>query len=174
MSRIKEFRQVEEGLLQKDFCKSENEIILEEADFMYGKLSMAGYSRIKHECEYIDYKDNIEITLPKKFLKGFSQKLEHFAADEIKHIKKDRRRLALFAGLFLLIGAFWFTLGSFFSYVPVVREITMVATWVFVWTAIEKWFFERNRLQDNRFSILHILTATLRPKPGETKSKKEQ
>ena len=55
---IKRFKVLEKNLFKKVKDKRKNEIVLSNSDFKDGKLSFAGYNRIKQECEYIDYKVN--------------------------------------------------------------------------------------------------------------------
>jgi len=158
--KIKRFKVIEKNLLQKIKEKRENEVVLYTSDFRDGKLSYAGYNRLKQECEYIDYSENIEIIVPKEYIDGFRETLEIFIANEAAHFKKDIREIHFYSVLFLFVGVLWFILGSIFT-IPVLKEVTIIATWVFVWTALEKWFFEGNRLRKRKFNLYQILLAKL-------------
>jgi len=155
---IKRFKVLEKNLFKKVKDKRKNEIVLSNSDFKDGKLSFAGYNRIKQECEYIDYSEYIEIIMPKEYVADFKETLEKMVVNEATHIKKDTRKIYIYSILFFLIGALWFTIGTLFT-IPVIKEITIVATWVFVWTALEKWFFEGNRLKKSKFNLFKILLA---------------
>ena len=159
-SKIKRFKIIEKNLHKKIKDKRENEIVLYNSDFRDGKLSFAGYNRLKQECEYIDYSENIEIIVPKEYIDDFRETLENLVANEAAHFKKDMREIRIYSVLFLFVGTLWFILGSIFT-VPVIKEVTIVATWVFVWTALEKWFFEGNRLRKRKFNLYQILLAKL-------------
>lgn len=160
-SRIKELKEIEKRLIKKNQSKRENEVILEKADFKDGKLSASGYKRLKHECEYIDYLEDIEIVVPKECVDGFKDTLETLAANELSHIRKDQRETRMMAFACLFIGIVWFAIGQFFTRTGMMHEITLIATWVFVWTAVTKFFFDRGDLQDRRFSLLQILAAKI-------------
>lgn len=158
---MQELLALEEALEKKQKLDNETEVILETTDFREGKLSASGYKRLKQECEYINYGEQIEIIIPSEFAEGFKERLESIAATELKHLKKERIRTQLTALVLLIIGALWFTVGRVFSPVRFLHEITIIATWVFVWAAVEKLFFDRTRQQDKRFSLLQILAAKI-------------
>ena len=153
---------MEKSLAQKHACKRGNEVVLTPADFKDGQLSATGYSRLKQECEYIGYDEDIEIIVPGKYEAAFKDTFEVMAANELSHIRKDKLETRIKAVVFLFIGTLWFTLGQLFARTSMIKEITLVATWVFVWTAVEKFFFDRGRLQERRFSLLQILSANVK------------
>ena len=156
--KIKQFKELEKRIAEKLEGKCENTIVLSSSDFKDGKLSSAGYNRLKQECEYISHTEDIKIVLPEEYLANFKETLENMAANETLYIRKDMREINIYSILFLLTGMLWFTVGSFITN-PVIHEITIVATWVFVWTALEKWFFDGNRLKKRKFNLLNILSA---------------
>ena len=158
---IKRFKVVEKNLSDRLKEKRKNEIMLYNSDFKDGRLSFAGYNRLKQECEYIDYSENIEIVIPKEYMDDFKETLENWIANEAVHFKKSIREIHIYSIIFLLIGALWFTLGSIFTIPAVMREVTIVATWVFVWTAVEKWFFEGDKLRKRKYNLYQILLAKL-------------
>lgn len=152
---------LEEALEQTQNVINETEVVLGKIDFKDGKLSASGFKRLKQECDYIDYSEQIEIIIPKEYAEGFKNKLESMTAIELKHLKKDRKRTKAAALILLVIGALWFTVGQLFLSARFVHELTLIATWVFVWAAVEKLFFDQTRLQDKRFSLLQILAAKI-------------
>jgi len=163
VNRWKEFKGIEKNLFQKNKDKRENEIVLSNADFKDGKLSMWGYTKLKDECEYIDYHEDVEIIVPKEYVGGFRDTLEGMAANELAHIKKEKRETQIRALIFLIIGMALFAIGQFVHYVTVAYELTTIITWVFIWTAVEKFFFDHGKLQERRSNILQILAGEVIP-----------
>jgi hypothetical protein len=41
------------------------------------------------------------------------------------------------------------------------QNIVVIVSWVFVWAAVEKWFFDRGNLKEKRMSLLQILSAKI-------------
>ena len=162
MGRVKQFIEIEKKLELKYSGVKENEVQLRAEDFNDGKLSSAGYLHLKQQCEYIPYSDQIEIIIPRDAAIGFRANLEQMAAAELVKIKKDKKHTSLMALFLLALGIAWYVVGYVLVPSAIVREVTIIATWVFVWSAVEKWFFERNKLQDRRFSLLQILAARVK------------
>lgn len=161
MSRRKELLAVEKILEQKFKNQRENEVVLGKEDFRDGKLSSGGYYRLKQQCEYTNFHESLEIIVPKEYSQDFKDTLERMAASELLRIKKDKGKLQITALVCLLIGALWFALGNAFSSTNMVKEVTIVATWVFVWTAVEKLFFDQGSLGSKKLRLLQILTAKI-------------
>jgi len=163
MFKRKQFLEIEKQLLNKEKEKRENEVVLEEADFKDGKLSWAGYSRLKNECEYIEYSEDIEIRIPENYDKDFAGCLKEMAASELSKIKKDRLETRIKAAVLFFIGLVVLAIGliRIDDERIVWQEFTLIISWVFVWAAAEKAFFDRRDLQNSRYNILHILTATI-------------
>jgi len=153
--------------LEKQLLKhkegQENEIMLEDADFKDGKLSWQGYSRLKDECEYVDYAEDIEIKIPQAYVDGFKICLENMAINELSKIKKDKLETRIKALVLFFFGAVILTIGLVWVNEEwiVRQEFTLIISWVFVWAAAEKAFFDRKDLQNRRFNLLHILSARI-------------
>ena len=60
-------------------------------------------------------------------------------------------------------------IGNIFTVLTYVKEITIVATWVFVWSAVEMLFFDSNRLKKRKYNLLHILSARITIDDSEPK-----
>ncbi|MCL2555519.1 MAG: hypothetical protein FWE03_00675 [Firmicutes bacterium] len=163
MQKRRIFLALEKKLLNKNKENKENEVVLEEADFKDEKLSWAGYNRLKNECEYIDYSDQIEIKIPQRYDADFKNCLENMAANELSKIKKDKIEARIKASILFFIGIIILTIGLvWINEANVVRqEFTLIISWVFIWAAAEKLFFDRRDLQNNRYNLLHILTAKI-------------
>jgi hypothetical protein len=161
INKIKQYKKIERALEQKYKGKQENEASLEKSDFRDGKLSISGYTRLKQQCEYIGYDKDIEIKVPMEYVENFKETLECLVTNELWYIKKDRRSIKMTALLLLAIGVLWYLVRYFFIHTVVVQEITLVATWVFVWAAVEKLFFDQKKLVDRRHRLLQILLAKI-------------
>jgi len=84
-------------------------------------------------------------------------------ASELSRIRKDRRETKIVALMLLFTGILFVILGnvlevfqgSFF------QNIVVIVSWVFVWAAVEKGFFDRRDLVEKRVSLLQILSAKI-------------
>jgi len=162
MNKKKQFRELEKQIFEQNADKRENEVILEDGDFRDGKLSWAGYSRLKDECEYVDYDDEIEIKMPAKYMDDFRCAIKSMATNELLHIRRDTRDNRIHALALFLVGVAILAVGVAIDSV-IRQEIMFIVSWVFVWAASEKIFFDRNNLQSTRYNLLHIMTAKLLP-----------
>jgi len=164
--RKKQLRELEKQILESNNTRQENEVTLENSDFKDGKLSWSGFKRLRDECEYIDYEEDIEIKLPKQYMDGFKETLESMTTNELLHIRKDTIETRAKGALLFIIGVAILALGL--SIESILRqEIFMILSWVFVWAAAEKIFFDRQNLQDNRYNLLHILSAKITSVKGD-------
>ena len=163
MSKRKQYDELEKVLEQKYKVKRKNEAVLGKEDFKDGRLSVFGYTHLKQQCDYIAYSEDIEIKIPKEYEVVFRVTLENMGAVELSRIRKDLRDtritalLLLFAGvLFVIFGnVLEFLRGGFF------QSVVVIVSWVFVWAAVEKWFFDRRALKEKRLSLLQILSAKI-------------
>jgi hypothetical protein len=92
-NKIKQYKEIESALERRYRNKRENEVSLDKSDFKDGKLSVSGYTWLKQQCEYIDHRHNIEISVPKEYAENFMDTLEYLAANELSCIKKDTRNV---------------------------------------------------------------------------------
>jgi len=161
----KKYREIEKALEQRYKDVSENEASLNADDFKDGKLTVCGYERLKSQCDYIPYSEEIVINIPSELEHSFKDSLEFLAANELSRIKKDRREARITSLVLLLGGILFFAFGIIFEYFQ--RElfwnIVIIVSWVFIWAAAEKWFFDRKDLREKRKSLLQILTAKISP-----------
>ena len=163
MSKRKQYNELEKALEQKYKAKRENEAVLSKEDFKDGKLTVFGYNHLKQQCDYIPFSEDIEIKIPKEYETGFKSTLESMGASELSRIRKDRRETKIVALMLLFTGILFVILGnvlevfqgSFF------QNIVVIVSWVFVWAAVEKGFFDRRDLVEKRVSLLQILSAKI-------------
>ena len=154
-----------EGRLKKKFRNiRENELVLTKDDFKDGKLRSSAFTRLKDECWYIPYEDEVEIKLPERFEAGFRDSFEFFGERELSKIKKDRIEDRVHAALLFLVGAIILVV-AFSVYlawnVMILTEIFTIISWVFIWAAVTKWFIDRRDLRDQRFTLLQMLSARI-------------
>ena len=164
MSKRKKFKKLENRLLKKNIVVNEHEVNLYADDFMDDTLSASGYYRIHRECKHLLKNDTLRIIVPAAYADGLRKALETYGSRELKHIRQERFDVRLAAFLLLFGGVGFLMLGVFlqkFSELALVNEVTVIASWVFVWAAVEKFFFEQKHLRDKRYLILQILTAEI-------------
>jgi len=161
MNKFKRYRELEKSLEQKYKGGNGNEASLNADDFKDGKLTVYGYDRLKQQCDYIPFSEEIEIKVPTGYGDGFKVALEQLAANELQRIRKDKREARITAAGLLLAGMLCFLLGHLLDLFSgdLFQNIVVIASWVFVWGAVEKWFFEGKDLHVRRMSLLQILTA---------------
>ena len=163
LGKHKQYRDLEKSLQKKFKVKRENEAALGKEDFKGGKLTVQGFENLKQQCDYIPFSGDIEIKIPKECEDGFQKSLNSMGAIELSRIKKDRREAMIASAILLLVGIGLVLFGNFIEFhkVPIFENIVIIASWVFVWAAVEKWFFDRRKLSDKRFSLLQILSAKI-------------
>jgi len=163
MSKQKQYDKLEKALEQKYKINRENEAVLSKEDFKDGKLSVFGYNHLKQQCDYIPYSADIEIKIPKECEAGFKYTLESMGANELSRIKKDRRDTQITSLSLLFTGILFVALGNILEVFRgnFFQNIIVIISWVFVWAAVEKWFFDRRDLKEKRKSLLQILSAKI-------------
>ena len=164
IDKIKQYGKIEKTLKEKYRDKMVNEVSLKKTDFDDGKFSVSGYIRLKQQCEYMRHKGDIEIKVPREYTEDFKDTLESLVANELLYIKKNRRSTKITALALLIIGVLWYLVRYFFIHTIVVQEITLVATWVFVWASVEKLFFDQNKLTNRKRRLLQLLFAKITEK----------
>jgi len=165
-SRNKQYRTLEKSLERKYKSRRENEIALTAEDFQDGKLTAMGYLRLKQQCDYIDESFDVEIKLPcdcKEYAENLKETLGFLGMRELAQVKRERRKNSM-AALILLFGGilcFGLSYGVSLLDIIIVKDIIIIASWVFVWGAVEKQFFGSKDLRDKRLKILQTLSAKI-------------
>lgn len=137
--------------------------VLYEDDFKDGKLTAAGYGNLKEQCKTTNNAAALEITVPVNYKENFTELVEPFAAREIVFLNKKIRQIKYIVCSLMLVAVIAFLLGEFVVKAKIFNNITVVASWVFMWTAIEKWFFEKRELQIEKYKLLQIVSAEIKP-----------
>jgi len=165
----KQYVNIEKSLEQKFSTTLENELELNMADFKEGKLRQSSFMRLKEECWYIPYGEEVVIKLGegcKECKSALTDSMEFFASRELSKIKKDRREARFYALVFFLVGVALLgalSLTLFFSeafrethFVP---ELITIISWTFVWAAVTIFFIDFKKSRDQRFTLLQLLSA---------------
>lgn len=158
----KNYRALEKHLLHKYRKRNESDIKLIEEDFKYGKLSHAGYKRLRDQCDYIDPREQVEIVMPEQYTENFKETIEEFTIDELSHVSKDMFYTRITALVLLVLGVAWLALWYFVQVGDFFRELSVIVSWVFVWSAMERWFFKLGELRNNKLNLLHLLAAKIK------------
>ncbi|MCL2522036.1 MAG: hypothetical protein FWE36_04160 [Erysipelotrichales bacterium] len=165
----KQYLKLEKELNHEFRNVHENELTLLDEDFKDdGKLKSSAFARLKDECWYIPYEDEVVIKLPAKYAKNFSKRVRFLASRELSKIKKDRLEACfhgaiLFATGILVLGTL--SISVFFldalSEIMFITELFTIFSWVFVWAAVSKFFIDRRETKDQRFTLLQMLSAKI-------------
>ena len=141
----------------------DNEVSLCEEDFKDGKLSIFGYDHLKQLCEYVPHNEEILIKIPGEYEPNFESKLRFMGATDLRHIRQDRHKARMTAVPLLLIGIVFFVIGIFFEIFQrgLFQGIFTIISWVFVWAAVEKWFFDTKALSNQRKKLLQVLSSKI-------------
>ena len=162
MSLRKQYRELEKVMLKRHATTAPNVIKLDKDDFKDGKLSVRGFVHLKEDIDYIPYADVVEIVVAKQYESGLKESIDQMAMHELARSKKDRRKTEIIVGLCVLVGAVCLALWQFaFQNVQFLGQVTLIAGWLFFWTAIDKLFFERPGQRDLRWNLLQLMSATI-------------
>ncbi|MDR2203045.1 MAG: hypothetical protein LBE76_01830 [Nitrososphaerota archaeon] len=163
MSRntIKELVQLENELLAQISSQDDNTLVLT-ADFFdeTGELTAKGYNSLKEQARFIDFVRNVKITVPKNCTNFFHKKLSLFVAKDLVTIRKEEKRIKHLSLLLMGLGVFTLLFCYLFSIFTILYEVLLVASWVFLWAAFEKFFFEYSGLKRQRVHLLHLVNST--------------
>ena len=162
MGKIKEYLMAEKKLedeYEKQF--KENVIYLNEENFINGRFSHEGYNHLKQNSDYIPSFEDVTIVVPEQYMNNFKSVLNNMSAVELSHIKKDLHSNLLKAGIFLVVGILIMIISALYvaDDYPIVQDILVIASWVFVWAAVEDLFFSRKQLVNRKYKILQIVTS---------------
>ncbi|WP_162164049.1 hypothetical protein [Acholeplasma hippikon] len=163
MADKKLFKEIEKRLDYKIEKINKNEIVLKEDVFKDGRLTKLGYVNLKAQAEYISTNDEIDLFIPFAYEAKFMNTLEYLAALEIARIKSDLRQARWIAIILFLIGLVLLIIPTIIPLLQqkVFNDIEVIISWVFIWSSVEKMFFERNSLKKDKMKILHILSANI-------------
>jgi len=141
-----------------------NELVLTSNDFEEGKLSSTSFVKLKDECWYIPYADEVVIKAPKGYGQGLMDSLEQYGYRELNKIKTERNENRIHALVIFLVGlaVLGIAFGIEYLYnIPILMEFFIIISWIFIWAAVHKLFFDNRSLKDMRFTILQLLSAKI-------------
>jgi len=164
----KQYLKLENELKHEFRNVHENELVLLKEDFKDGKLKSSAFARLKDECWYIPYEDEVVIKLPVEYAEKFNKTMRFLASRELSKIKKDRLEACFQGTILFTIGIlvlgtlamtifFWDRLYE----IMFVTELFTIISWVFVWAAVSKFFIDRRENKDQRFTLLQMLSAKI-------------
>lgn len=165
MAKRTTLRQIEKRLKAKFINMKENEVVLREYDLEGGRLTKAGYISLKQQSDYVPLSEDITVRIPHGGdITSFRDHLEYMATKELLRLKTDMRDVYLLALFLFILGLIFLALPAFVEVLrtPVITDIFAIISWVFVWAAVERAFFEVARLKDRRRNILHLVAAKIR------------
>ena len=118
---------------------------------------------MKLQSDYIAVNEDVEIKVPKAYIKGFKEQLELMATKELLRIKSDMKDTNIIALILFISGVALLSLPAIFSIfkTTIINEIILIVSWVFTWAAVEKKFFTMHSLKSKRQNILHILISQI-------------
>lgn len=159
----KEYIQLEEQLTTNYRHLRANEIVISPEDFKNGYLTNHAFTRLRDECWYIPYGDEVVIKAPTMAGTNIKEDLQFFSARALDKIKKDRMEVIRQSiGLFV-VGLCMLTLltlifDAMYENVFVI-EFVSILSWVFVWSSVGMYFIDQRPIQDKRFTLLQLLSA---------------
>ena len=164
----KRYIELEKSLDVKFINVRENELTLAKEDFKDGNLKSSAFSRLKDECWYISYEEEVVIKLPQENEDRFKNDLEFLATRELHKIAKDRKEACVHAIVLFLVGvailgalALTIFLVEALSHVLFFTELFTIISWVFVWAGVTKFFIDRKEMAEKRFTLLQLLSAKI-------------
>jgi len=162
---IKELRKK----LIKNFKSSVNNIELIDSDFYDNRLTANSYNTLKEKIKKSNIKEQFIIIAPSIYKDDLLQDIEKYVSPEIVSLEKEMKKIKMTSLLLLLIGSIIFITANIFVEGRLMSEIAVVAFWVFVWGAVEKFFFELPSLRNAEYKLLRLADAEIRYKYNEEK-----
>ncbi len=156
MNKLNKLLRMEKKLLSNYENKS-NQIIISEASFDDNGFTIEGYNHLKEEIEYIEIDCDFDITIPKGKEDIFNQNLTNYITKDLYNTNKRKEELNRVAALFFLLGIFFLALYYSIFKKYIFSDFLIIISWVFVWTTIEKIFFEKPILTKKRIKLLMLL-----------------
>lgn len=167
--RLKALKAKEAEIVGK-LTESDYNVVLTSEDFKDNHLLPSAYLKIKDSVISTNLEQKLVIEIPAQANGNFKSDLENNIALELKAIHKQKQTIKIQAFVLLVIGVVWFIATQLLRKYEIINEIMVITTWVFVWAAVEKFFFERAALHGPRIRLLMLLDAEI--KTVESKAEK--
>jgi len=160
--RNRELMGLERELLARAKPQDDNVLILSaDSFFETSGLTPGGYACLKEQGRYMDPTRDVVIVIPEARQDGFLDTLKGYAMGEIVSIRKEERLILKLSLLLLIVGVFFIAMSYVFSHTRFAQEVLVVASWVFLWMAVDKFCFERTGLRFKRLKLLQIVGAKI-------------
>ncbi len=161
---MKERRKLDHLLtLEKDLLKNyENKtdkIIINDKSFDEQGFTIEGFNRLKEEINYIELDCDFGIIVPEGKQEVFNKSLKHYISKELFYINKKNKQINNIVILLLIFGIAVMALYYFFLKSFVLSDLLIIVSWVFIWSAIEKLFFEKPFLNRESLKLLLLLDS---------------
>lgn len=161
---MKERRKLDRLLaLEKDLLKNyENKtdrIIINEKSFDEQGFTIEGFNRLKEEINYIELDCDFKIIVPGLKQEIFKRSLRHYISKELFYINKKNKQINSVVLLLLILGITIMTSYYFFLKDFILSQLFVIVSWVFIWSAIEKFFFEKPALNKESLKLLLLLDS---------------
>ncbi len=172
---MNKFREKEKQL-EKKYNYKDNEIILdmdESKVFSGEKISEDAMFILERNAMFMDSEDEIIIKTKCEDGERFTNALEKTVSRKVYVTRKQENLTIKMSLLLFLIGTTILSLNFFFLYdkVGLLYEFFLIASWVFVWSGVEQFFFKRRELKYKRVKLLQLLFSKIE-KISESTSEK--
>lgn len=158
--RIKKLLKLEKNLLN-EVKLNDNKIFLSDDDFNNKGLSFEGYSSLKEQLDIIDILKRVEIIVPKGKKDIFETNIKRFVTYEIVAMKKKEKITYEISFFLMLLGILTIILYNLLSFEHIIYEIVVIASWVFAWDSVEKFFFELPAMRAERYKLLVLVDSNI-------------
>lgn len=107
--------------------------------------------------------EEIEIALELEYYLGFSDAFAKAVTKESYYLKGEEKRQTKIAVLMFGFGVLAMLLdGIFMKEQPTIIFVSLsIACWVFIWAAVEKYFFDVKMLEKRRLVLIQLTQASL-------------
>lgn len=118
---------------------------------------------IEKQIEHLKRKNviKIEVAAKEEIVPDFKAALNNTFGKKIDSIKKGIIKKRVLAFAMLLIGVFFLGIGFLLNGQKFFYEIFLVASWVFLWRAVELFFFEIQLAVLSAYKYIKILKADI-------------
>ena len=162
MSKNKQDKEIEKVLEAKYGALNYNNVItLKDDDFEADAISLPGYTTLKEQIKLIPNNSDVVVKIPTNKEITYMNSIEPAIAQELFQIKKKRKTIMISSIILLIVGVIFLVLSTIFEALKILitQNVLIIASWVFIWIGVERWFFDRFDLRTTRKNLLRIIQA---------------
>ncbi len=149
--------------LEKDLLKNyENKtdrIIISEKSFDEQGFTYEGFNRLKDEINYIELDSDFRMIVPEAKKELFNKSLKDYISKDLFFINKKHKEINGIVTLLLILGVIIMISYYLFFKELFLSQLFIIFSWVFIWTATEKLFFEKPALNRESLKLLLLLDS---------------